>query len=77
VLESIIATRISYLAETFDLLPAGHLGDRKLNSSEQAIHMLVERTHSELRDGLAASLLLLDVSGAFDNVSWQWLIHNM
>jgi len=68
-LESIIATRLSYLAETHHLLPPDHLGGRRLNSTEQAIHLLLERIQTALNENQVASLLCLDVSSTFDNVS--------
>lgn len=37
-LESIIATRISYLVETYGLLPSMHIGGRRGRSTEEALH---------------------------------------
>lgn len=39
-MDSIIATRLSWAAETFELLPRGHLGGRKGTSPEHALHIL-------------------------------------
>lgn len=77
VMESIIATRLSYLAETHKLLPENHLGGRKLNSPEHAVHLLTSRIQTAVGQGQVASPLLLDVAGAFDNVPWPRLLHNM
>jgi hypothetical protein len=51
-------------------------GGRKLASTDHA-HLLLQRIHEAWADGKVASLLLLDVSGAFDNVSRQRLLHNL
>ena len=78
-LEKIIATRISYLVETHQLLPKEHTGGRKLSSIENAIHMVLEGVHKawKSKDNQVASLLMLDVKGAFDNVSHPRLLHNL
>ena len=78
IMESIMATRISWWMEEFQLLPPGHMGGRKMVSVEQAIHLLLERIHAAFKtETPVASLLMLDVSGAFDNVSHERLIHNL
>ena len=76
-LDSIIATRLSWAAETFELLPRGHLGGRKGTSPEHAIHMLLESIRAAWDKNEIATLLLLDVTGAFDNVSQVRLLHNL
>jgi ribonuclease HI len=76
-LEAIVASRLTYLADTYHLLPSRHTGGRKLASTDHAIHLLLQRIHEAWADGKVASLLLLDVSGAFDNVSRQRLLHNL
>ncbi|QKX57721.1 uncharacterized protein TRUGW13939_04840 [Talaromyces rugulosus] len=76
-LEAIIANRLTYLADTYHLLPIRHTGGRKLASTDHAIHLLLQRIHEAWADGKVASLLLLDVSGAFDNVTRQRLLHNL
>lgn len=76
-LEFMLAKRISYLAETHKLLPRTHLGARRAVSSEHALHYLVERIYAAWNKGKVATTLLLDVSGAFDNVSRPRLLHNL
>jgi ribonuclease HI len=76
-LEAILATRLTYLADTHDLLPNRHTGGRKLTSTDHAVHLLLQSIHKAWAEKRVASLLLLDVSGAFDNVSRPRLLHNL
>ena len=76
-LEFIIAKRISAVAEKLNLLPPTHMGGRKLRSSEHSIHYIIERVFHAWNQGDMASMLLLDVSGAYDKVSHQRLIHDL
>ncbi|KAM3547578.1 hypothetical protein ARSEF4850_009934 [Beauveria asiatica] len=76
-LDGVIASRLAYLADTFQLLPRRHTGGRKLTSTEHAMHMLLQRIHQAWAEGKVATLLLLDVSGAYDNVSHERLLHNL
>ncbi|KAJ3453607.1 hypothetical protein MRS44_017854 [Fusarium solani] len=77
VLEAIIANRLAYLADVHQVLPSRHTGGRKLASTEHAMHFLLQRIHEAWAEGKVASLLLLDVSGAYDNVSRERLLHNL
>ena len=76
-LESIMAARISYATEEFDLLPRRHMGGRKARGTEHALQVLMELIHAAWLRGEVASVLLLDVMGAFDNLSHSRLIHNL
>jgi len=79
IMDAIIAHRLSYVAETYNLLPSTHVGGRKLRSTEHAVHHIIDKIYEAWNrgQGQVASLLLLDVSGAFDNVSHQRLLHNL
>ncbi|KAI3545670.1 zinc knuckle [Colletotrichum abscissum] len=79
IMDAIIARRLSYLAETHGLLPDSHMGGRRRRSTEHALHQIVDRIYEAWGSGqgMVASLLLLDVSGAFDNVSHRRLLHNL
>lgn len=77
VLEAIIATRLSQLAETLNLLPDNHYGGRRGRSTEMAIHAMLETIYAAWEKGLVASLLLMDVTGAYDHVSHIRLAHNL
>ena len=67
-LEAIIATRLSYLAERYCLLPTNHFGARKQRSCEQALDVLVEKIFEAWRANRVLSLVTFDVQGAFNGV---------
>jgi exonuclease III len=79
-LERVIASRISQLAETNSLLPETQMGARPGRSAETAIQMITEQVQAIWgRPGpqQVATLLSLDISGAFDHVSHERLLHNL
>ncbi|KAF4211069.1 hypothetical protein CNMCM5878_003191 [Aspergillus fumigatiaffinis] len=76
-LEAIIANRLAYIADSHQLLPSRHTGGRKLALTEHAIHLLLQQIHHAWSEGKVALLLLLDVSGAYNNVSRYRLLHNL
>lgn len=76
-LESAIASRLSYLAETHRLLPPNHFGGRRGYGTDAALHTVVEIIHSVWKQGKVVFILYLDISGAFDNVSYSRLMHNL
>ena len=55
------------------------MGARQLRSTVSAVELLIERVHTiwGKNKRRVASLLSLGISGAFDNVSHERLIHNM
>jgi hypothetical protein len=67
-LESLVATRLSHMAERYKLIPNNHLGARKHRSSEQALDVLVECIHQAWRNDRVLSLVIFDVQGAFNGV---------
>jgi ribonuclease HI len=78
ILESIIAKRLSYAIETYELLPPTHLGGRKGVSTDHAIQLVIERIREAWGRGLpVVSMLLLDVVGAYDNAHHDRLLHNL
>lgn len=79
VMESIMGKKISYLAETYHLLPETQMGVRKGKSMEIALELLTEQVHTIWGQGSnkVATLLSMDVAGTFDTVSHQQLIHNL
>ena len=77
VLESIIADHLSYICETFNLLPKHHFGGRPRRTTKDALLILSESIYQAWKEGNVFSAILMDVSGAFNNVHYTQLIHNM
>jgi hypothetical protein len=75
-MDAVLARRLSYLVEAHHVLPNTHIGGRKLRSTEHALHLIIEKIYKAWNTGRGkvASLLLLDVSGANDNVSHERLL---
>jgi Reverse transcriptase (RNA-dependent DNA polymerase) len=79
-LETVIARRLSQLAETYDLLPRKQMGARPGRSAETALQLITEQVHEIWNlpgPLLVATILSLDISGAFDHVSHERLAHNL
>jgi hypothetical protein len=74
VAEKVIATRLSYLAETSDLLFPGQIGGRRARSAIDAALALTHDIQSARNKGLKSSCLLMDIRGAFDHVSRNQLL---
>ena len=67
-MEAIAATRLSELAEKENLLPEMQMGFRKGRSTEIALFLLTSQVEKIWKEGMVASLLSLDISGAYDRV---------
>ena len=65
------------MAKIHHLLPKTHFEGRRNASTEHTIHYLVEKTYAAWDQEKEASALMLDVTGAFDNISHSRLIHNL
>ncbi|KAI0990830.1 hypothetical protein K3495_g17357, partial [Podosphaera aphanis] len=67
-LEKLVASRISKAAEDFNLLPEEQMGARPNRSTISAIELLTKQIHTIWGKDKkqVASLLSLDISGAFD-----------
>jgi hypothetical protein len=78
-LEALVAKRISREAEARGLLPDSQIGARPGRSTTIALKLITEQVHTVWRTNLkmVASMLCLDISGAFDNVSHERLIYNL
>jgi hypothetical protein len=79
IIDAVIARRLSYLAKTYYILPPTHIGGRKMRSTKHALHAVTKKIYEawDYRTGQVASLLLLDVSSAFNNVSYTRLLHDL
>ena len=76
-LESILTTRISFAAEEFELLPRRHMRGRKAKGTELALQMLMKTIHATWLRKKIATMLLLNIMRAFDNLFHTRLIHNL
>jgi len=70
VIEALTANRISTAAEEHHLLPDTQMGARKGRSTETALELLVQQVRTVWRSKKhVATLLSLDILGAFDTVN--------
>jgi hypothetical protein len=76
-LESVVAERMSYLAETYHLLPANHFGARKQRSAEQALILLQEHIYKAWRSRKVLSLITFDIKGAYNGVCKERLLQRL
>ena len=60
-LAAVVARRLSYLAETYRLLLGNHFDGRPQRSAEQALDLLIEKTHEAWRVYKVLSLVSFDV----------------
>ena len=78
ILETLVARRLGATAEKHQLLPDTQMGNRPGHSIETALQLLTEQVHSVwLSKKHTASMLSLDVSGAFDTVNHRRLLDNL
>lgn len=77
VFTAIIASHITHLAEKHQLLPSKHFGGRPGRTTTDALQLLVHRVKDAWRVGRVASVLFLDIEGAFPNAVPARLIHNL
>ena len=78
VIETLAASRLSTLAEQEGLLPDSQMGNRTNRSTETALEMLVEQIHTVWKTrNQVASVLSLDIAGAFDTVNHLRLLDNL
>jgi hypothetical protein len=77
VLTAIVAENLSCIVEQHHLLPKTHFGGRPGRSTVDAVHYLVHKISAAWRDNKVASVLFLDVEGAFPNAVTTKLIHNL
>jgi hypothetical protein len=77
VIEAIIANRLAIAAEEAGWLPQGQMGNRKGRSTETAIRLLTSQVQEAWRHKAVASLLQLDLQGAFDTIDHLWLLHTL
>jgi len=74
VIEVVVARRVTEAAEANGLLPDEQMGNRANRSTELAIRLVVAQIQEAWRQRATASLLQLDISGAFDTVNHTRLL---
>jgi hypothetical protein len=77
VIEAIIAERIAEAAENNHLLPQNQMGNRKNRSTELAVRLLTDQIRTAWAHKAVASLLQLDIKGAFDTVCHPRLLDTL
>ena len=70
-LESLVAERIAYLVERYNLLPKTHFGARKQRSTTHALSYLCEHIFKAWRGRKTLSLVSFDIKGAYNNVATE------
>ena len=78
-LEAVVARRMSKETEQRGLLPGAQMGARPGRSTSTALDLITEQVKTIWTSNpkAVASMLCLDISGAFDNVSHARLLHNL
>lgn len=74
---SIVADELSYFCETRNLLPPTQFGGRPARTTSDSMLLMTHAIKDAWRSKQVASVLFLDVQGAFPNVVKEVLIHNM
>ena len=67
-LEAVMARRLSYYAETYQLLPDTQFGGRPGRTTEQALLVLVNSVDQTILRDMTVTLIAFDLKGAFNNV---------
>src|SRR5207247_4578812 len=73
VAEKIIATRLSYIAETSDLLDADQMGGRRRKSAIDAVMTLIHDIQLAKHENSVTSVLFMNIKEAYDYVSAYYL----
>jgi ribonuclease HI len=76
-LESVLAERISYLDETYGLLPKCHFGARKQRSTIDALQLATEDIHQAWKRRHVVTMLSFDLKGAFNGVNKDVLVQKL
>ena len=76
-IESVVAELLSYVAESYELLPPQHFGGRPGRTGEDAMAILSERIYHAWKEREVYSVVFMDVAGAFNNVHHKRLAHNL
>ena len=67
--EKIIATKLSHLAESMDLLDSDQMGGRRQKSAIDAVLSFIHDIQLAKHEKQVTSVLFMNIKGAFDHVS--------
>ena len=76
-LNSCVRDQVNTMAEWKGILPSHHFGGRPGRNTTDALHLLLKVVWDAWRQGKVASVLSLDVKGAFQSTDVERLQHNM
>jgi hypothetical protein len=76
VLAGIIVEHLTFYIEKYHLLSDHHFGGRPSCTTTDTLHLLTYRTKDAWRKGNVASVLFLNIKGAFPNAAPEKLIRN-
>ena len=76
-LNSCQAEDMTMMCEKYNILPTNHFGARPGCTTMDSIHLLTKTIKDAWQKGQVASVLFLDMKGAFPSVDIDQLIHNM
>ena len=76
-LSALVTSKASHILETNELLPATHFGGRPGRSTEDSLLLLETTVKHAWRQHKVASVLFLNIEGAFPNAVTDQLLHNM
>ena len=74
---SIVADDLSHFCEAREVLPTNQFGGRPARTTSDSMILMTHTIKEKWRQKKVASVLFLDVQGAFPNVVKEVLIHNM
>lgn len=76
-LTKVVTEDIAYISERYGALPLKHFGGRPGRTTTDSLFLVTQRIKDAWRVGKVASVLFLDIEGAFPNVVAERLLHNM
>ena len=76
-LSAVVAEDMSFMHEKHQLLPDTHFRGRLGKNTSNAMHYLVNKVKGTWRWHKVATVLFLDIEGAFPNAVTERLLHNM
>ena len=71
IIDKVLIKRMLFIADAYGLLLYTHTGRRAATGYKHAVHLLLEKIYAvwQIREEDVISLLMLNVSGVFNNVS--------